>query len=281
MIKVKDIPDNKEILVYMSDEEMLFEERNNIGNFVFEEFDYPDYENLLKAVRVIEAEVGIKKWQINNTESPCYAGFSLTYNPDFVGEADIFHQTMGSKKVIDNFSRNVNGATNLKILKNTYYDTYGFRKRHPIIEQYFGGLFSKIKGAIVRSRVAYLYSDTMDVNDPKRGWHIDEKQDTMLRFIVPVKTTDNFILEMDGEDSWGNNASFVKKLELGKAYIWNNRIPHRVHALEHKPEEDPRINVIVGFSPWFDYDETEDAFLPNENYGKTVEEIVKGRLFLR
>ena len=280
MINVSDIPEDKEILKFIADKGMFFDKQNNVGNFIFEEFDYPEYNQLLQSVKKTEEIVTVDSWKMNDRESESYKGFSLTYNPDYTGSNGVYHQTLGDGRITNNYSRSV-GSDNFKSIKNSYWDTYGFRNRHGIIEEQFGNLFSSIEGAIIRSRVAYLYSENVNPDDKKAGWHIDELQHTMLRYIIPVKTTDNFILEMHGDDGFGNSASFTKTLTLGKAYCWNNRIPHRIQVVDKKPLEDPRINVIVGFSPWFNYDKEHDSFYPNQNYGKTVEEIVKGKLFLK
>ena len=51
MINVSDIPEDKEILKFIADKGMFFDKQNNVGNFIFEEFDYPGYNQLLQSVK--------------------------------------------------------------------------------------------------------------------------------------------------------------------------------------------------------------------------------------
>ena len=260
---------------------------NPLGDFTFhswalDELDLPDEHYLLNAVRQVEKESGLQAWRVRDMEVEYYRGFSLTYNKDYIDpQRSVYHQTWGDYRTLSAFSKQEshNLGSNLKG-KNTYYDTYGFRHIKDIILQNFQPLFDKINGAILRSRVAYLYSEN-NVFHPKAAWHIDENQHHMLRLVIPVKTSKNFVLEIDGKDDYDNSIKERMHLPLGNAYVWNNRIPHRVVPLEKIPEEDPRIHIVVGFSPWFNYYQDSDCFIKNENHGISISEILQNKLFIK
>lgn len=284
---VKDCPNNKEMLQYIESlGGFLNPNENYLGNFKFNEFTLdeltlPSYDKILQGIKNIENVAGLKGWSKKTGASREYKGFSLTYNQDFYNkETSVFHQTFGDNNVSDPHSRTKNGLDDFDTTKNTYYDTYGFRHIHSVVHDNLKDVFDKINGAVLRSRVGYFYSSVIPYPN-KMGWHIDEMQHTMLRLVIPVKTTDNYFLEIDGSDDYGNTEKAEYTLELGKAYIWNNRIPHRVTARKKTYKDDPRIHVIVGFSPWFNYSKEEDCFYPNDNHGMTIEEIINEKRFIK
>ena len=249
--------------------------------FTTEELGFPTYQDLYKSVKEIESEIGTQGFMINGKESEGYGGFSLVYNPDYKGDnTSIYHQTLGDPKLITAASQHENKKAQSKIYegKDSYYDTYGFTHRMPIIEKHFGSLFNKIHGAIMRSRVSYLHSKSFRFDNPKQNWHIDEYAWQMIRIIIPVKTSDNFVIRMNGDDSLGNSIDNLEfSPELGKVYMWNNRIPHQMAPIDIK--DDPRIYIIIGFSPWFNFENNQ--YVPNENWGYPISTIVENQLFIQ
>jgi len=55
-------------------------------------------------------------------------------------------------------------------------------------------------------------------------------------------------------------------LKSGYAYTFDTHRPHRV--LPVGPSRTMRVHLVLGFSPWFGYDAAEDAWFPNEHYGR-------------
>lgn len=249
--------------------------------FTLEELGLPSADDLLTAVRHIEKDTGIVGWKGTSGNAEHYKGFSLTYNPDYQtldeNKDDKFFQTLGDYSIGNSFSRKGNNITQRK---NTYYDTYGFRHVHDLIYQPLQNLFNKVNGAILRSRVAYFYSANTPIPNAL-GWHKDEPQYHMLRLVIPVKTSPNYVLQIHGPDDEGKMFHMERHLETGKAFIWNNRIAHRVTGLKQCPEDDPRIHIIVGFSPWLNYDKKRDCFVHNENHGRKILDIINSKNFIR
>ena len=70
-------------------------------------------------------------------------------------------------------------------------------------------------------------------------------------------------------------------LELGKAYLWNTRRPHRPAVFKKVETKEPRINIVMGLTPWLDYDKTTDTYSKGKYFGKPVREIVEERLFVK
>ena len=71
------------------------------------------------------------------------------------------------------------------------------------------------------------------------------------------------------------------KLELGKAYLWNTRLPHRPAITKKVETKEPRINVVIGLTPWLNYNKETDSYSKNKLFGKPISEIVNERLFVK
>ena len=70
-------------------------------------------------------------------------------------------------------------------------------------------------------------------------------------------------------------------LEVGKAYIWNTRKPHRPAFIKKVEMKEPRINIVLGLTPWLNYDEKNDKYSKNKYFGKPIKEIVEEKLWLK
>lgn len=281
---VENIPADQEILEFLhinkafSDGDTdLSDFKKGIYEFTLEELGLPDSATLLEGVKNIEKEVGLQGWVSADNVCKSYKGFSLTYNRDFADKTTSqYHQGWGSRAVKDIFSRKKSGIKTGD-QKNTYYDTYGFRHIHPIVYENLKGVFDKINGAVLRSRCAYFFSGELEEFPNDDGWHIDEIQYTMLRLVIPVKSHPEHVMQFKLEDQ----EILEQHLELDHAYIWDQRAPHRVTTKEVTPQNDPRIHLIFGFSPWFDYDLKSDTFYRNENFGMKLSDLVTNKKFIK
>jgi hypothetical protein len=235
---------------------------------------------LLNAVNNIKDEIGITPWKTSDGESNKYKGFSWKYNPDYIdSDVSIYHQTFGSVRLSQSFAFK-NGRGNHQNIKNTYYDSYGFRKLSPVIDRHLGFLLNKFSCPLIRSRVAYL--NMFEKTPTDSGWHIDESPNHLFRINIPIQTSEEYILDIEGTDEYGNSLSLRDKhLEVGKAYIWNTRIPHRVSINKPCQNTNDRIHLVLGLSPWFDYNSENDSFVSSKTFGMPLAKIITEKLFLR
>lgn len=147
-----------------------------------------------------------------------------------------------------------------RINKNGYFDTYGFRNLTEGAKNGALGdlLMNKFKRSFVRSRVAVINGKNWTPKMQDFMWHYDEPLHLNLRINIPLQTTKNYVCEVKDQG--------VYHLDPGYAYCWNTTVVHRVYA--RGPENSERWNLVIGSSPWFDYDPEEDAYVSNEFYGE-------------
>lgn len=284
-ILIKDC--DKEIIQVLSDRFFTdLDPRQFLSDFTFyeftlEELGLPGYREILESVEKVSNQVGLVGWRKEQGESKFYKGFSLTYNPDFFDrETSIYHQTWGSNLLQQSFGRNLDLGLHGNT-KNNYYDTYGFRSFPPLIKSHMGDFLDLFNFSVLRSRVAYYYMQGVSPKNDS-GWHVDEYPYQLLRVNIPLQTSQEYILDINGTDEFGNRLSIKNKhLETGKVYIWNTRIPHRVGIREKCFTEQPRIHLVLGLSPYFFYDEQRDSFVKNSYFGKNLHDLVRDRSFVK
>jgi hypothetical protein len=247
--------------------------------FTLEELGLPPAEALLQQVLNIEKQVGLQHWVNRTKTAKDYKGFSLTYNPNYSDNIEsIYHQTWGSTQLTQNYSRNNQDDINIK---DTYYDTYAFRKTPPLVERHLGNFIDKFSFPIFRSRIAYFNPFFPNLGKDE-SWHIDEPPYQLLRINIPLQTCKEHLLDIDGVDDHGHKFTLIgKHLEVGKAYIWNTRIPHRIYINNIVSSPKPRIHIVLGLAPWIKYNDIEDSYEESIYYGKPINEIVENKLFLK
>jgi len=241
--------------------------------FNLSDFGLPTAEELLVSTLEIEKELGhLQGWRSNNKASEIYKGFSLTYNPNLGIDP---YATLGDPKLTQNFSR-AEGLGNISVLKNSYHDTYRFSKVHPLVLEHYSSLLSKLNCQLTRSRVSYIFP----INDGIHGFnfHLDEFTFQNLRINIPLQSDPSYVLEINGSDENGNALVHEQHLEVGKCYVWNTRIPHRVYAKEKPTSQLPRIHIVLGVMPWINV--VGEEFSKNEFFGIQPFDLLKrGLLF--
>ena len=221
-----------------------------------------DLEKLKQSVIDIVAAHGFSGWRHKGGESKTYGGFSLTFNPNHQDNLDPHVSSIGTPKNLrSEFFWNATGAH--EILKHSYFDSYGFRMRTPASRSgYLGEFIDSFTRPLVRSRVEIIPGENVDPDNStyqeKEGWHRDEPVFENLRINIPLQTDENFLFQMEGEEPY--------HLEVGKAYTWDTNKPHRVFARGRT--STMRIHLVLGFSPWFDYDAASDTWAANSYFGK-------------
>jgi len=147
-----------------------------------------------------------------------------------------------------------------RIQKNGYFDTYGFRKLTQAANSGALGDFlrNQFVRPLVRSRVAIIDARNWFPKMKDYMWHYDEPLYLNLRINIPLSTTPNYVCEVKDCGTYS--------LDPGYGYCWDTTIVHRVYA--KAPENSTRTNLVIGSSPWFDYDAEQDAYVSNEFYGE-------------
>lgn len=203
-------------------------------------------------------------------EKSFYTGFSLVYNPNHQEDLDPHASTLGTGKNSTGKEMYWNGIENHDYIKDSYYDTYGFNAPTPASKHgYLGKFLQRCKATRVRSRVAIIHGD-VPVAD-SFGWHKDEQIWQNLRVNIPVTTVESMKFQFEDKPP--------VHLDIGWAYSFDSNVPHRVFSTE--VNDCRRIHLVMGFSPWFNYDPNEDVWYANEFYGEKhpFDMLVDGDIF--
>jgi hypothetical protein len=231
------------------------------------------FEGLREAADAAVARHGLHGWlsaEGRNNDDP-YLSLSLTHNPDLVdpGIRDVHQSTLGTS--VNPMSEFYYGSVQrFRKLKNTYFDTYGFRVRTPAARAgALGDFLTQCRLSLVRSRLSVLRGTAAACASFRFGWHRDEPVFENLRINIPLRSDRSYRLQLerslDQPDPESKTLS-SHYLAPGKAYTFDTHRPHRVYPVAVSRVD--RIHLVLGFSPWFRYDERADAWEPNEFYGR-------------
>jgi hypothetical protein len=229
-------------------------------------------EGLRGAAEEAVSKHGVHGWlsQEGRSADDPYQSLSLTYNPDLEdpGIEDVHQSTLGSS--VNRASEFYYGSTQrFKNLKDTYFDTYGFRLLTPAAKT--GALGEFLSGcglSLVRSRLSVLRGDCEEYPF-SYGWHRDEPVFENLRVNIPLYSHRSFRLQIEHERATplaGSKTMSDHFLAPGRAYTFDTHRPHRVYANARSSAD--RMHLVLGFSPWLRYDAATDAWEPNEFFGR-------------
>jgi hypothetical protein len=230
-----------------------------------------DINSVIKAVDEMQEKFGYKGWQSQQGDSEAYGGLSLVYNPELKEEVDLNQQTLGTRT---NNKDEFFWAQNQRFssIKNTYYDSYAFRKMAPCVQETpFKDFINSFKRPLIRSRIATINSKFVPAKyQDKFGWHRDEPLFENIRINIPISTDPTFMMQVEGKNP--------QHLPVGNMYTWDTNLPHRAYPTSE--EDRSRTHIVLGFSPWFDYDHEEDCFFSNEFYGEIhpLDMLVSGKI---
>ena len=227
-------------------------------------FDLPgvDLDGIRAQVTEALDRRGFRGWRHAGGESRTYGGLSLTWNPEHQDAPDPEASTLGTpRNARDAFFWNSTAAH--ETLRDSYFDSYGFRCRTAIaVAGPLGAFIDGFSRSLVRSRVGVIPGASVDLGDEaylaREGWHRDEPVFETLRLNIPLVTDQNFVFQMAGEPAY--------HLEPGRAYTWDTNRPHRVFC--RGATRTTRIHLVLGFAPWFDYLPAERAWVPNAFFGR-------------
>jgi hypothetical protein len=121
-------------------------------------FNMTDFNPTVLANSILDATgiYGDHGWKSAEGESPGYTGFSLVYNPYQQDGLDPHSSTLGTpKNTINEFFWNK--TEKHEILKNSYFDGYGFNIPTPASQHTaLGDFLSKEKRTRIRSRLSII-----------------------------------------------------------------------------------------------------------------------------
>jgi hypothetical protein len=216
---------------------------------------------------------GLHSWLTKGgrPERSSYESLSLTYNPDLrdPGVIDVHQSSLGTsaKTQKEHYYGNTAGLAGLK---DSYFDTYGFRRLTPAAKiGALGSFLSDCRLSLVRSRLSVLYGDSPEEITADYGWHRDEPVFNNLRINIPLVAHPSYRLQIEHEGDFpaaDSPTMTTHYLRSGYAYTFDTHRPHRVFPLRRC--RVMRVHLVLGFAPWFDYDPASDRWAPNRYYGR-------------
>lgn len=274
-IQLKDVPNDIVIHRY------LYEKTNFLKKVeLFKNHKVPDYVELpisydLDALTV-SVEEAIELFGLHNfdysdkaqTKSESYISSSLTWNPDAIDKiSENPHMATLGSTMLKYGSASLYDTYGVKSSRNTYNDTFSFIQRTEFSNfkeiKKFLDTFSR---TLVRSRISTIMGNQAESTKFDFAWHNDELIFVNLRVNVPIITNPNYCLQImsQAKEEELNITEFTMQKGFGYAYDTNKY--HR--PLCKKLNNQDRVHMICGVSPWFDFDEESQSWISNEYYGE-------------
>ena len=210
-----------------------------------------DCDELSKDIEEAKELYGDYSWSyVGETKRSPYTGFALSYNPNHIDNLSEHEGSLGrSPDLIPTEGR----------CKNSFFDSHGINKRTTASKyKSIGKLLDCSKRTLMRSRVATCHGNT-DTMLENRKYHTDTFMHHAIRLNIPITTSNTYFFKMENRDE-------PIFLEKGWAYTLDNKIPHKVFTA--RLTSKTRTHLVLGYSPWWDYNIEEDAWSTNEFFGK-------------
>ena len=249
----------------------FYEEKleDNFLEFTLEELGMPSAEELYdKTLKIADEIGGIRGWRKGDFESEKYKGFSICMNEKGDDYLQSPYASLGHPELNWTYSRTSNPNPPWETDIDTYYDTYGLSTVHPIVKKHYNTFLECVDLPPTRSRVMWGYPSH------EQGWHVDEVLWCAIRFNIPLVTEPSYVLEIDGTDEYDNSLTLTKHLEVGKVYMWNTRIKHRVRDMGGAKK--PRVHIVAAFIPWFE--KNNNDWKPNKYFGIQPLDMIKSKM---
>ena len=184
-------------------------------------------------------------WTTVNHEGPGPA-WKFLHKVGIVGDEEYNEK----KEFYESFEHNPKAINQTGL--NTYSDALSFNRLSPSCSSgYLGEVFKTVGNrTIVRGRLIEMKWG--DIH-----WHRDEKFYINFRINIPLYFDPSTQIATE---------KLQMEMHPGNIYHFDTGEPHavvRVNEQTHK-----RVNIIFGVTPWFDFDEKEQAWISNEFYGR-------------
>lgn len=263
---VKDVPDNLTVISWLytqSDWKKAIDackpkqDYNELLCFKIKDFDVDALHHDIVDATTVYGDHG---WVSSEGITPYYTGFSLVYNPFHIDNLNPHSSTLGTP--VNSIQKDEffwNSTQKHSVLKNSYFDGYGFNEPTPASgHKSLGTFMERCKRTRIRSRMSILNGEVFDEKrKAKRGWHKDELIFENLRVNIPITTSEDYLFQIEKHAP--------THLDVGWAYSWDTNVSHRVFT--NAQNDGRRIHLVLGFSPWWDYLPEEQAWVQNEFYG--------------
>lgn len=200
------------------------------------------------------------------TRSNLYGGLGLNYNPDYRFDIPEHAQGLGQPRSIkpmeakswvkDLENYDYSEQTDSIEMRgfNTYDDCLGLREPTEVTKfRSFSSVFEKLKRPMFQGRFAEVraaeFGAQVSEDDKEFIWHTDERNEILARLLIPVVYNEDYYLEFK---ETGTRLNF----EPGYAYHFNTYKIHRWN-FDYHPNIQNRTCIIIGWSPWIDYNNGE------------------------
>lgn len=246
---------------------------------------------LQAAYRDCAAEIGeLRGFTTANGRQGAYVGFSLTFNPEHIDRLEPLYSTWGTPRNRSGEFFALLRPDEQPLRKNSYWDAHGFNAIHPVIAKHFAALFGHFRLTPIRSRAATIRHEERErITSDEFMWHLDESAFCNLRLNIPLFTAPEYLMEIDSDHRHPSlpaspatsrrGVQWRGHLSVGHCYSWDTQLAHRVYAAG-APTLD-RVHLVLGFSPWFDYDAEARAWRSNDFYGRVhpLDMMASGAVF--
>jgi hypothetical protein len=235
-----------------------------------------NHESVLKEVNLLYDQLGQIFWRSQDSRE--LSGLSLSYNPDHdksewkCGSFGHPRYQIYSKR--DYFDKPEKDRST--VLKNDYLDSYGFRRFLPELAAFkeLTNLLNSFSLPVIRITArtidgGYCFPTLRTQNG---GMHRDDSIFEMIRINVCLSNNGNFGLQYEGHDPIFPNC--------GDLYAINSDVSHRVYV--NKLTYFKRTHLVIGLTPWLNYNQEADEWYLNEYYGKIHPlDLIKQKLIFK
>jgi len=273
----KDIPEDLSILEFFyrhSDFMQQIERFNKLkfSTYLKRDLRFDQMDALCEEVVQLGDLVSWQPFSFGNTSgNPFYRSISLTYNSNATdqGNRSVYHQTLGSDLFRDSnqhYYQKLVGSHRKSTLRNTLADSYAINRVVDLSNcQSLKYLLDSVQMTKIRSRISGLLGTRPSVHLYPQRWHNDESVMINLRINIPIQSSSHYGIEIKIVQDNGQEDQDEISLDVGHVYVYNTNLIHRPFV-RGQPEKD-RINLILGISPWWQFDEKTGYWYSNRFYG--------------